>query len=242
MDRGNSFMKPAWSAARLLGIAALAASLSISVTGCAKDSRQGAYEIKNVKPDQAGPAAPFGLNRVGRGNSYGTRSINMQDLNDAHHHGGGVINQANRENATIYGAESARSKVQSSQSIADAVTALDEVKSANVLVTDHNAYIAVVLEYGAGIANPDNSKTNNTTITDVSDQVKTKIADKVKTTHSYIKNVYISASPDFVERMRSFRQDIQNGKPVAGFVKEFYNVIERVFPMRAGNTNPVITP
>lgn len=250
---------------RLCSLALLAAALSSGSAGCGRESRQGAADI-NPKPDQAGPAAPFGLNRIGRGNAYGTRSINMNDLDHAHRHGAGVINQAAREGGRVLDGTAAESgagtptqsgtnmntnregyagagggaNVEASQTVADAVAGLDEVKTANVLLAGRSAYVAVVLEYGAGVSNAADSETNNRTVTDISDQVKGKVADKVKSVNTSVQNVYVSASPDFVERMSAFRQDLQNGKPAAGFIKEFYNVIERVFPTRAGNNNPVL--
>lgn len=251
MMRRTSHLPPVWRLVRLCFFAVLIAAPLMTSAACGRDSRQGASEVNNLKPDQAGPAAPFGLNRIGRGNAYGTRSINMDDLDHAHRHGGGIINQANKGGAAIYDSNAGRTmnvdnnaetRVEASQSIADAIAALDEVKTANVLLTNQNAYVAVVLEYGAGVSNAADGDTQNRTVTDVSDQVKRKIAEKVKATNTDIRNVYVSASPDFVERMSSFRQDIQNGKPVAGFIKEFYNVIERVFPTRAGNNNPVLNP
>lgn len=261
-------MRSAWRITRLCSLAAIVAAVSIGSAACGRESRQGAADI-NSKPDQAGPAAPFGLNRIGRGNAYGTRSINMSDLDHAHRHGGGIMNQAAREGGRVLdaggqsgthmntnregftginggpmptdgGRLQSESKVEISQAIADAVAALDEVKTANVLVTGRNAYVAVVLEYGAGVSNAMDSDTGNRTVTDVSEQIKGKIADKAKSINANIQNVYVSASPDFVERMNAFRQDIQNGKPAAGFIKEFYNIIERVFPTRAGNNNPVL--
>ncbi|GIP36571.1 hypothetical protein J2TS4_57810 [Paenibacillus sp. J2TS4] len=47
----------------------------------------------------------------------------------------------------------ASSKMEMSQHVADAVAALDEVESANVLVTDNNAYVAVNLHSGSAVQN-----------------------------------------------------------------------------------------
>lgn len=147
----------------------------------------------------------------------------------------------------------AAQKIEVSQSIADAIAGLNEVKTANVLVTDENAYVAVVLEPGAGKTlgaspSPDQSPgttpgaANTPAAGDVTDELKNRIAQKAKSVNTNIRHVYVSASPDFVERMNTYRQDIQNGRPAAGFIKEFYTVVERLFPTRAGHTNPIVTP
>jgi spore cortex protein len=94
------------------------------------------------------------------------------------------------------------------------VTTLNEVKKASVIVTDNNAFAAVVLK-------DDKTLTNN---------LQEKISDAVRSTDSNIKNVYISANPDFVKHMEDYSNKLRNGKPIVGLFKEFSNMIQRVFP------------
>jgi len=68
---------------------------------------------------------------------------------------------------------------------------------------------------------------------EVSSQLKQKIASKVKSINSKIENVYVSADPDFVDRMNGYIQNLQQGRPVRGFIDEFNTMVERIFPTNA---------
>ncbi|MGE6630778.1 YhcN/YlaJ family sporulation lipoprotein [Bacillus sp. NPDC077027] len=107
-------------------------------------------------------------------------------------------------------------KVRVADKAADKVANMSEVKTANVLVTGKNAFVAVVLE---------GNKSG-----DVTDDLKKKISDKVKSTDQNIDNVYVSANPDFVDRMKGYGKRIQSGEPISGFFDEFTETVRRVFP------------
>lgn len=98
----------------------------------------------------------------------------------------------------------------------DKIEGLTEVKSANVIVTDRNAFVAVILE--------DNSKG------DVRRDLENKISQQVKATDQNIDNVYVSSNPDFVDRMTDYGDKLQRGEPVEGLFEEFGEMIQRVFP------------
>ena len=72
-------------------------------------------------------------------------------------------------------------KVEVADEVADKITELEGVKSASVLVTDNNAYVAVELKEGV----------NET------EELKTKISDAAKAENGEFKNVYVSANPEF---------------------------------------------
>ncbi|MDM5197085.1 YhcN/YlaJ family sporulation lipoprotein [Fictibacillus enclensis] len=99
---------------------------------------------------------------------------------------------------------------------ADEVVKLPEVRRANVIVTDNNAYVAAVLEDGT------NGKLTKDT--------EKKIADRVKSTDPDINNVFVSTNPDFVDRVQKYVDDVQAGKPVKGFFDEFSEMVQRLFP------------
>ncbi|WP_244520546.1 YhcN/YlaJ family sporulation lipoprotein [Fictibacillus solisalsi] len=99
---------------------------------------------------------------------------------------------------------------------ADEVAKLPEVRRANVIVTDNNAYVAAVLEDGT------NGKLTKDT--------EKKIADRVKSTDPDINNVFVSTNPDFVDRVQKYVDDVQAGKPVRGFFDEFSEMVQRLFP------------
>ena len=99
---------------------------------------------------------------------------------------------------------------------ANRIAKLDEVDSANVIVTNRNAYVAVVLQ--------------DRTKGEVTDRLEKKIADQVRATDSDIQDVFVSSNPDFVERMRDYGNKINEGKPVKGLFEEFTETVRRVFP------------
>ncbi|MFS0901762.1 YhcN/YlaJ family sporulation lipoprotein [Priestia aryabhattai] len=107
-------------------------------------------------------------------------------------------------------------KLEVADEAANRIAKLDEVDSANVIVTNRNAYVAVVLQDGT------NGK--------VTDRLEKKIADQVRATDSDIQEVYVSANPDFVNRMKDYGKRINEGAPVKGLFEEFTETVQRVFP------------
>ncbi|MFD4816502.1 YhcN/YlaJ family sporulation lipoprotein [Peribacillus butanolivorans] len=103
-----------------------------------------------------------------------------------------------------------------SEDISNRVEALKEVKNAWVIVTDHSAYVGAVLNDGED--------------KDLTNELKDRIADSVRGADSSVEKVYVSANPDFVQRMNDYVTDINNGKPVKGFVDEFRELVTRIFP------------
>ncbi|CAG9610838.1 MULTISPECIES: YhcN/YlaJ family sporulation lipoprotein [Bacillus] len=99
---------------------------------------------------------------------------------------------------------------------ADRIAELDEVDQANVIVTNNNAYVAVVLKNGVQ--------------GNITDQLEKKIADQVRATDPDIRNVFVSSNPDFANRMRDYAEKIKRGEPVEGLVEEFNEAVKRVFP------------
>lgn len=131
---------------------------------------------------------------------------------------------------------------------------LDEIDRSYVLTTRNNAYVAVTLDRDhrdqgdaskdnqsrmdddkRGVA--DNEKTrNNRDNTDrrgedhVSDELKSEIADIVRSVDDDIDNVYVSSNPDFVDLTNSYINDVNAGHPVRGFFDEIGDMIQRIFP------------
>ncbi|MBU8788473.1 MULTISPECIES: YhcN/YlaJ family sporulation lipoprotein [Bacillus] len=126
---------------------------------------------------------------------------NVRDVNDVNN-----VNDDNRDGNNMRVADD----------LADRITDMKEVKNATVIVTDNNAYVAVVL-------------TGNKQ-SKVSESLKNKISDKVKAKDKSIDNVYVSANPDFVDRMTDYGRRIQKGEPIKGLFDEFGQMTRRVFP------------
>jgi len=108
------------------------------------------------------------------------------------------------------------SKMRVADKAQDKIENMQEVRHANVIVTENNAYVAVVLE--------DNTKG------DVREELEKKISDQVKSTDKGIRNVFVSSNPDFVDRMGDYGDKIQGGKPIRGLFEEFTEMVQRVFP------------
>ncbi|MNB94937.1 Lipoprotein YhcN precursor [compost metagenome] len=69
---------------------------------------------------------------------------------------------------------------------------------------------------------------------DVTKDMKDRIASVVKKHNPAIKNVYVSANPDFVERANYYAEEARAGHPLKGFAKEFGTMVERIFPAHSG--------
>ncbi|WP_375090660.1 YhcN/YlaJ family sporulation lipoprotein [Peribacillus sp. RS7] len=103
-----------------------------------------------------------------------------------------------------------------SEDIANRVEALKEVKNASVIVTENNAYVGAVLKDGGD--------------KDIPNDLKERVADAVRGADPSVDQVYVSANPDFVQRIDEYANDVENGKPVAGFADEFREMVTRIFP------------
>lgn len=99
---------------------------------------------------------------------------------------------------------------------ADRIAKLNEVDTANVIVTNRNAYVAVVLKNEAN--------------GEVTDRLKKKISNQVKATDKDIRNVYVSSDPDFVNRMEGYGNRINEGSTRNGLFEDFTETVKRVFP------------
>ncbi|MEH7516392.1 YhcN/YlaJ family sporulation lipoprotein [Priestia megaterium] len=99
---------------------------------------------------------------------------------------------------------------------ADRIAKLDEVDNANVIVTNRNAYVAVVLKNEAN--------------GEVTDPLKEKISDQVRATDRDIRNVYVSSDPDFVNRMEGYGNRINENATRNGLFEDFTETVRRVFP------------
>ncbi len=105
-------------------------------------------------------------------------------------------------------------KLEVADEAAARIVKMKDVKSANVIVTNNDAYVAVVLNEGV----------------EGTKLVEDKIAEEVRTANANFKNVYVSLNPDFVKQMTDYGTKIRAGEPVEGFFTEFSDAVKRVFP------------
>jgi YhcN/YlaJ family sporulation lipoprotein len=102
------------------------------------------------------------------------------------------------------------------QAAADRIARLKGVKSANVLVTNRNAYVAAVVNI------PSNQITR---------VLEDQIAKEVRATDRSIQKVYVSTNPEFVARVRQYVDDVKRGRPVSGLFDQLNKIIQRIFPV-----------
>ncbi|MES1040343.1 YhcN/YlaJ family sporulation lipoprotein [Peribacillus simplex] len=152
--------------------------------------------------DKEGASENLGLNRTHQDNLDNPMNVSdtRQNVND------------NNDNDNGNGINDMRV----SKDISDQVEAMKEVSNASVIVTENNAYVGAVLKDGRD--------------KDITNDLKERIADKVREADPSVDQVYVSANPDFVQRMEGYANDIENGKPVAGFAEEFRELVTRIFP------------
>ncbi|MFY0783586.1 YhcN/YlaJ family sporulation lipoprotein [Peribacillus simplex] len=162
------------------------AMMALVITGCSPNDKEDASEN-------------LGLNRTNQDNL--DNPMNVSDTRQN-------VNDDNNDNGV--------NDMRVSEDIANRVEALKEVKNANVIVTENNAYVGAVLKDGGD--------------KDIPNDLKERVADAVRGADPSVDQVYVSANPDFVQRMKGYANDIENGKPVAGFAEEFRELVTRIFP------------
>lgn len=151
-------------------------------------------------------------------------------------------------------------RMRMSQEIANQIAGMPEVRSANVLLTDKNAYVAVVLNEGVadtarGVRNMgDNQGATRDEVMmrskdfqaakvgNVPDVIKSVIARKVQKMNPNVRNVFVSANPDFVDRLNGYAEQFRNGHPLRGMILEFNTAVERLFPQRSATNRTNISP
>ncbi|SFE48268.1 sporulation lipoprotein, YhcN/YlaJ family [Paenibacillus catalpae] len=262
----------------------LTASVALATTlaGCA--ANQGDIGNKNIRPNSVRYDANGNMirNMAAPGALNDKRFANDQ-MNEMNRVNGRRLNSNN-----IVGSHK-NYKMEMSDEIAKRLVAMNTVKTANVMLTDNNAYVAVSFEdHTRGLSAKSYSRTNlSSPITDanrhmngtygsngkygmngmngtygmngtmgghdnngirglsttdtgesrLTDQIKSDIAAEVKRLHPTVQNVYVSANPDFVNRMNSYMGDVRLGHPIQGFVSEFNAMVERIFPANATKLN-----
>lgn len=250
----------------------------VSLIGCANYDRDGIVESRRMTDN-------VNINRAGPLNYNKTDTLN----------GESPSNTANHQNT----------RVEASQELAELIADLPQVDTANVLLTDRNAYIAVFLDDDNGAnesmnrqnrqnehttlerstnrtqeramdrnrertsrnrtdrnvndrnrndlnrndhqlqmnraANRDDARLDNTRMRrqfdqaqDVTTDLKDRIATLVKEHSPHVRNVYVSANPDFMDRINGFIDQIQEGNAVQGLINEVNTTVERMFPTNAG--------
>ncbi|CAG9621690.1 YhcN/YlaJ family sporulation lipoprotein [Sutcliffiella rhizosphaerae] len=178
---------------KMKGLLVTGLAVSMLVTGCGNVNNYGA-ERGTRHGDNPGNAFNVNYDNPNRDNrNVRNDNINPRRVNDT------------RE-----------PRLQVADKVADKVTDLNEVNTCNVMITNHNAYVAAVLEGN-----------NNQ---ELSNDIEKKIANQVRKADPSVRNVYVSVNPEFVDRMEGYTNDIREGRPITGIFDEFTEVVRRIFP------------
>ncbi len=174
--------------------------LSLYLTGCARNNVNDntAYRDRNA-------TEPAKVNFNPRTDNYGRYNPNMPNPN---------VTDVRYDTRNINDTGTRTPRVKVADVAAKKLADLPEVDTANVIVTDNNAFVAVKLATGEKLSN----------------RLEKTMSNRVKSVDRDIDRVYISANPDFYRRMTNYGNDIRAGKPVSGFFNELTRTIQRVFP------------
>lgn len=210
----------------------------------------------------------YGTHRYGT-HGYGTHNYGMTgygvDGSRLHGYGTGTHSMTN---------------MHMNKKIADKIARMKGVKSANVMLTNNNAYVAVStdtamktkgtgkgthhlkakgthhrgtgaksLSSRGGTGNLDarskshtlNNSVDMRTSSDISADLKNRIAEIVKKDAPQCQQVYVSSNPDFVKRMNEFMKSSKEGRPLSGFANDFQEMVYRIFPTQEYGTTRQMT-
>jgi len=117
-------------------------------------------------------------------------------------------------------------RLELSQFVAEKIASMPEINTAYVMLTDNNAYVAVTESAKSARQAARSGNVND----DLAVELKEKVADRVRSLVPGVKNVFVSANPDFYGRMREIADEVGQGRPIQGFLEEFNTMVARIFP------------
>lgn len=194
----------------------LSLCLIFGLTACATqqgaDQRNGRGNGITRVIDRSEPDFNNGVRNIGQRTNNGTQMNNWRANDRLNNNGRIGYNQPNDTNDNNL----ARG-VRASQEVAQEVANLPEINTAAAIVMNRNAYVAVTLKAKRGDGK-------------VTEQLKDKVSKHAKAVDPTLRNVYVSANPDFVKQINNYANDLQNGRPVSGFIKNLNDMLRRTFP------------
>lgn len=212
--------------------------LSVMLAGCME--KQGDLGNKNIRSNI--------VRKDANGNILLDKRFANDQMNEMNRVNGRRLNSNN-----VIGSHK-NYRMEMSENMAEAITKFDAVKSSYVMLTDHNAYVAVSLTENEPKGDMKTmSRTNSgylgkegaqmsrrmssmsTGQNRLTDQLKDQIAKKIKHLRPSVEHVYVSANPDFVGRMNAYMNDVRLGHPIQGYMAEFNAMAERIFPAKSGD-------
>lgn len=210
-------------------------TITVGLTGCLSRDKVSTKNVgqPNMYRNYDG-IKPLGMNYQFNGNRYPNNFMGNGYRSN-------YMNGSGYDYGYGYGTHTTN-KIKMSQKIADKLVSIKGIKSANVLLTDHNAYVAVVTADSNKYNKPNPIKQNipytmhnmyddyDGQYDNMSMNIKRHIADMVRKEAPTSIHVYVSANPGFVYRMKEYNLHAKQGHPLAGFVQEFEEMVYRLFP------------
>jgi YhcN/YlaJ family sporulation lipoprotein len=107
-------------------------------------------------------------------------------------------------------------KTSRAQELARAISDLENIHSATVVLYSNSAWVGVDLAAGS-----ENKLTN---------EMKNRITSLVKREEKGIDRVYVVADADSVSRLKEIAREVERGKPITGFLEELNEIGRRITP------------
>ncbi len=190
---------------RLRSSCLLFLAVAAVLAGCADTNKMGDVGNKNIRPNRT--ADRFADDRANDMNRAFGRHPNNNNIVPGPH---------------------GNSYLELNDLVAERLAEMPEIESAYVMVTDTNAYVAVV-EAAKGSRGARASKAGKTG-GDVAGDLKARVEARVRSLVPGVQRVYVSANPDFYGRMQKWAEDVRQGRALQGFVEEFNTLVARIFP------------
>lgn len=117
---------------------------------------------------------------------------------------------------------------------------MSEVDEAIVFLSETNAYVAMNVNEkaehpvpGTNIPNGSDMEFGNYASDDrVPVQLKHRVEKRIRSLHPEVRNVFVSANPEFVRSMRAFVDRLERGQTMDELLDSFNETVSRVFPTR----------
>jgi spore cortex protein len=162
-----------------------------------------------------------GLNDGRVGNNTGGFTPGVTGLtgtNTGNNTGYNTLYNTGNNNGNNTGNNTGNTDTRQADDIARACEQVQGVDNATAVVTGNTAYVGIDME--TNIRNVNQS------------DIKREVANRVRATGNNINTVYVSAEPDFMNRLRNVGNGVRNGKGGNTFTTELNDMVQRITPAR----------
>lgn len=105
--------------------------------------------------------------------------------------------------------------------LAKQLEALPGVQQAYVLVTENRVYVGIKVQQ---------REDSSAAVSDVQPHLRNKVTERVMLASPAVKQVLITANPEYMERMKIYNDAERSGHPVREYLAEFNALAARIFP------------